>query len=283
MSNLTHRDIRRGGSSPPLRQAPPPRSHDTPVGDSGYQELQDEIRRLAATNAELLASVRPPSAADRSPATPDTSHGTTTVRIQAAGSDELRALREENTALRNRVYELEQILDKAADMEDAWVAKQKEYESLIDEKSELIRALHTKLAEAESGPRISKEDLPDAEELMELKRQLDEDRVRMKEDEESMMQQMQQMELTMSKERAELARQRAEIQRLQNDLNREIEIATRDPALRERLAALQRRPQESGIRKRPNLPATTPESPPAEQSPSPAIKSSGIFKRIFGG
>ena len=275
MTNLTHRDIRRGGSPASVRQPSAPRSHDTPVGDSDYQQLQDEIRRLAATNAELLASVRPSSSED-------TRHDVKTP--QPDGDAVLHALRQENAALRNRVNELEQILEKAADMEEAWMARQKEYENLIDEKSELIRELHEKLAEAESGPRISKDDLPEAEQLLELKRQLDEDRARMKEDEESMMQQMQQMELTMSKERAELARQRAEIQRLQSDLNREMEIANRDPGLRERLAALQRRPTDSGVRKRPNLPPATSEpQPPADQQASqPTQKNSGIFRRLFG-
>ena len=276
MSNLTHRDIRRGGLSAPPRQAPAPRNHDTPVGDTDYQGLQDEIRRLAATNAELIASVRPTSPQDTRLEMPIPRH-------DSSNPAELQTLREENTALRNRVTELEQVLEQAADMEDAWLARQKEYETLIDEKSEMIRVLHAKLAEVESGPRISKEDLPHAEELIEMKRQLDDERARMKEDEESMMQQMQQMELTMSKERAELARQRAEIQRLQTDLNREIEIATRDPGLRERLAALQRR-QDSGVRKKPNLPANTSEPAAAEQPPAQAAqKSSGMLKRLFGG
>ncbi len=69
--------------------------------------------------------------------------------------------------------------------------------------------------------------------MQELRRQLEED-------EESLMQQMRQMEMAMSKDRAELARQRNEIQRMHNELNHEIEIASRDPGLRERLVALQR-------------------------------------------
>lgn len=268
MTGATHREIHRSGMPLSPRQTTPARSHDTPVGDSDYRQMQDEIKRLAATNAELLASVRPAPAVET---TAEPSH-----------EADVQELLEENASLRRRVAELEEILEKAADMEDAWLAKQKEYEGLIDEKSEVIRALHLKVTELEQGPRLNKEDLPNAEELLELQRQLEEERQRMKEDEEAMMQQMQQMELTMSKERADLARQRAELQRLQADLNREMEIASRDPGLRERLAALQRR-QDSGARKMPPTPPTpTPAAPAPTQQSSSSAKQTGIFKRFFG-
>jgi hypothetical protein len=93
----------------------------------------------------------------------------------------------------------------------------------------------------------------------------------------------------MSRDRAELARQRNEVQRLHNELNHEIEIASRDPGLRERLVALQRLQGEIIGRKHSATPSApvTPPAPLAAITPAPAPssakkKSSGLLRRIFG-
>ena len=90
-------------------------------------------------------------------------------------------------------------------------------------------------------------------------------RRQLEEDEAALMQQMREMEMALAKDRAELARQRTELQRQQADFAREIESASRDPALRERLDIL--RPGQHENLRRDN------------QS---AEKGSGLIRRLFG-
>src|SRR5205823_10283145 len=117
---------------------------------------------------------------------------------------ELELLRGENSALQAKVDDLEQLLGMASqEGEDRWGERQREYESLLEEKSEVIRSLHQKLAELReraSGaqPKVeeeSTEPVPERQELLKLKRELDEQRRQIGEDEESMMAQMRQMEM----------------------------------------------------------------------------------------
>jgi len=206
-------------------------------------------------------------------------------------------IRMENAWLRRRVLELEQQL-VAGSTEDIWLERQKEYEALLEEKSEVIRMLHHKIHEMQevgappaSGSNGKQQTAPRDDELIALKQQLEEERQQLREDEESLMAQMRQMELMMSKERAELARQRTELQRMHEELNREVEMAARDGSLRDRLSALQRRHQEA-IRKPGPAPAGAPQPrtgsvPPDQPTPLPGPssdrpKSSGLLRRIFG-
>jgi hypothetical protein len=172
----------------------------------------------------------------------------------------------------------------------SWDERQKEYEMLLEEKSEVIRSLHLKLQEMQdmgAAPAASPATLGDVEKL---KKELEGQRRQLEEDEAVVTQQLREMEMAMSKDRAELARQRNEIQRLHNDLNREIEIAARDPGLRDRLVALQRLQGSVAGRKMP--PAAGPPansqsaSAPPAQTPAnvakPSLSQSGLFRRIFG-
>ncbi len=223
--------------------------------------LSDELNRLAAINAELVGRLR----------------GAASVQAakEAAGVDrgERGALQQENAELRIRVEELEQVL-LASSNEDAWAERQREYEALLEEKSEVIRSLHLKLQERpESARRPANEAVPREEELCQLKEELEDQRRQLQEDEESVMAQMRAMELALSKDRAELARQRQEVQRLQSELNREIEQAGRDSGLRERLQSL-RRPHEAA-RKEAGTAA------PAADAGGKNGKS-GLFRRLFG-
>src|SRR5262249_23589125 len=120
-----------------------------------------------------------------------------------------------------------------------------------------------------------------------MKKRLEEQRRQIEEDEDALMSQMRQMELALSKDRAEVARQRSELERLNADLTREIELAARDPGLREKLITLQRRQQtiaKAGVAsKPPQSPpghAGAPAPPPAKSSG--AKKSSGLIRRLFG-
>jgi DNA repair exonuclease SbcCD ATPase subunit len=184
---------------------------------------------------------------------------------------ELEILRSENAELRAKFDEIEQ----------AWNERQREYESLLEEKSEVIRALHLKIQQwqeaASGGGAPGAEGAPQAgpvnnaeehQKLLQLKRELDAQRHQLAEDEEALMVQMREMEMSMSRERAELARQRNELARIQSDLNRELEMASRDGGLRDRLAALQRRQEEAAS--------------VSNQTPTAKKTSSGLLRRIFG-
>lgn len=251
--------------------------------------LQDEMRRLAAINEELLKRIQPRSAAE----THHDSQHHDGNRNHAA--DELTSLRRDNAELRARVEALEAVA-KASSGDGLWAERQKEYEALLDEKSEVIRGLHLKIQELQDGGAAaapnSEQDIKD---VLAVKAELDEQRRQLEEDEASLMQQMRQMEMAMSKDRAELARQRNDVQRLQAELNREIENASRDPALRDRLVALQKLQNEISGRRQ-TSPTPPPQARPtlnskqtavlpkvSEPEPMPpAKKSSGLFGRLFG-
>ena len=251
------------------------RTSATALHDWGDDAVRQEMQRLANGNRDLRAAagLEPDSA-------------------QPGDSEELQRLRGENAELRQRVEELEMVLLERPEGEEDWGERQREYEALLEEKSEVIRSLHQKIQElreaavsAPSAPRGGPVDPGAQQQMLAMKRELEEARAQLEEDEEALMQQMRQMEMTMSRERAELARQRNELQRLHNDLRHEMEQAARDAELRERLQPLQRRQQEVTSR-RPslveiNVPAPEP-AKPDNQTPPPKKPGSGLFRRLFG-
>jgi DNA repair exonuclease SbcCD ATPase subunit len=210
----------------------------------------------------------------------------------AAPTTDQATLEEENRLLRERVAELEkQFSDNKPGGQD-WSEQQKEYEALVEEKSEVIRALHQKIQELQAaGASATAEgtsaELPVPGDLEQLRTQLEAERDQLRQDEESLMQQMTQMEMTMSRERAEMARQRNELQRLHSEIRHELEVASRDASLRDRLATFQRRHQEftgrkgTGSASEATAPPTTLETPPAGETPTPK-KTNGILRRLFG-
>ncbi|MCI0379937.1 MAG: OmpH family outer membrane protein [Gemmataceae bacterium] len=241
------------------------------------QELHAELERLAAINEELLGSAK-------------------VNGHSFANDEELARKRADNTDLLLRVQELEALLQAAATNEEAWLERQKEFEAILEEKSEVIRTLHLKIQEKHvekprEEPPVSDEVAKAAaldKEVQRLRRELQAQKEQLAEDEESLMAQMRQMEMSMAKDRAELARQRNDIQRLQSEFNHEMEMASRDPGLRERLASFQRRHKDTGAHRRPVLPAAAADAkvPPAPQPQPPQPKkpqSSGLIKRLFGG
>lgn len=244
------------------------------------EKLRDEMRRLSEINDELLGRTR--SDADIS-----------LPHVDPDPQGELLQLRAENAQLRQRLYEVEQVLEQVAATEEGWAERQKEYETLLEEKSEVIRALHGKVKEMQSAQASAPAANPgrssiSQEEYKDLKAELDEQRRQLQQDEESLMQQMRQMEMAMSRDRAELARQRSELQRIQSELNHEIEMASRDPDLRVRLQSLQRRQQDVLARK--GGAASAPKPAPARVEPAhdeetPTTdnpRKSGFFGRLFG-
>ena len=180
--------------------------------------------------------------------------------------------------------QLEQLLHLAGGGEEMWLERQQEYEKLLEEKSEVIRTLHLRLQEQPASSGHAPSSCPgkivggQAEEILRLKRELEEHRLQLQEDEEAMMLQMRQMEMAMAKDRAEMARQRCEIQRMQAEHDRGLEQASRDPQLQERLHNM-RRPETQAKLSRPGLP---PQAPPPGAPSSDGSKGSGILRRIFG-
>jgi len=230
------------------------------------ERLVDELDRLADESLKVRAELE--EQLDATAATP--------------GAEELQRLREENARLAGRLADLERIAETMHKEQAAWEGRQREYEGLLDEKSEVIRDLHRRLHEQ---PERSSANVPREDELIALSEELERERRQLKDDEEALMEQMRQMEVQMSRERAELARQRNELQRLQNDVRHELELAARDATLRDRLAPLQRRQQE--MMNRTGGPRAPESSAPTgaahqHQPPQSARKDSGLFRRLFG-
>jgi hypothetical protein len=240
-----------------------------------FGDFEEEMKRLSAANAELMQHF---GSGDN----PDT----TLEAAPNTDADELALLRVENAELKARLQELEAI--RSGQGEELWLERQREYEMLLEEKSDVIRNLHQKIQEIQesaiggcdipsgSSASVSSTRLGQAEEILRLKREMEEQRRQLEQDEEEMMGQMRQMEMTMAKERAEMARQRQEMLRLQADLAREIENSARAPELRERLQSLRRTP---------DLRQTPPPTPLADMpkpEPSNEPQSSGLLRRIFG-
>ncbi len=91
------------------------------------------------------------------------------------------------------------------------------------------------------------------------------------------MQQMRSMEVQMSRERAELARQRTDIERLHVKLQDELELASRESALRERLQPFMRQHQVM-MRNGSSEPPRVPSRKPLRQSLSiPLVPIAAVF------
>jgi predicted RNase H-like nuclease (RuvC/YqgF family) len=224
---------------------------------------------------------------------------------------EVEKLESENEQLRGIVEELHQQLEdmgKGGDSE-----REREFEAMLEEKTERIRELHARIRELETGgseePAGPKGDGPGDDELVALsdelerercqlereRQQLEDDRMQLREDEESMMRQMRDMELQMAKERAELARQRNELQRLHSEIRHELELAQRDAAVNERLKMLQRKTMleapaagsgsggNSGTVPVPRKKSMTGNVPVPPKKKDSGSGNSGFFGRFFGG
>lgn len=206
-----------------------------------------------------------------------------------AASFDVAELRRENAQLRELLDQARERLRQAEKAANHWKVREQEYENLLEEKSEVIRALHAQLEGGGENASSTDRRAPREEELISLQQELEQEREQLRQDEEALMAEMRNMEITMSRERADLARQRSELQRLQNELKHELEIASRDAALREKLAPLYRL-QDEILRRRPGTDSSSnhrPASQSAQEAPAPAPpaeksqKKSGFLRRMF--
>ncbi|HZU38399.1 MAG TPA: hypothetical protein VFA18_20915 [Gemmataceae bacterium] len=216
--------------------------------------------------------------------------------LRNGDSTDPQALQAEIARLREVIAQLEKELTTNSTGDSDWQQRQREYESLLEEKSELIRNLHLKIRELEQQPApkpppnedelvaMSEQLERDRNQLQQERKQLDDDLRQFKEDEETMTRQMREMEVQMARERAELARQRTEVQRMLEELRHELERYERDQGLNDRLGMLRQRYHEVSSRRTPvpsRTPPAEPETPNRAQSAQPA-KSNGLLGRLFG-
>jgi DNA repair exonuclease SbcCD ATPase subunit len=218
-------------------------------------------------------------------------HGVKPPSGEITIDEEIRQLRGEVHELQTRNLDLERTLEESGKFNEELLAeKQRELDTLVEEKTEVIRDLYRQIHDlegAEPPPSgTNNGSAPREEELLALSEELERERRQLKEDEESLMQQMREMEVQMSRERAEFARQRSELERLHSEIRHELELAGRDAALRERLAPLQRRHQDIVTRRGASPPAVNvPLRPAAAAAPPKSVpprKDSGLFRRFFG-
>ena len=227
-----------------------------------------------------------------------------------AGTDlqqELETLRSENDQLRALCVELEEALQEATQQQGgaSWDERVKEYEALLEEKSDMIRQLHqqlqearTALAEAESRAeqappppvvqRPANTPIPREEELLALSEELERERRQLQEDEQTLMEQMRHMEVSMARERAEMARQRNDLQRLQGEIRHELERLEKSGALQSKIENLKLKLQDFTHRRgaaplsTAGTPAASPAGPQAPSAPAAPPKREGFLGRLFG-
>jgi hypothetical protein len=171
---------------------------------------------------------------------------------------ELEHFRQENARFRTIIADLRMSLEDAQSKgNQATADRQKEYESLLEEKSELIRSLHLKIQELQDQKPVAPQ-TPKEEELLALSeelerercqlqqecKQLEEERNQFMEDEESMTKQMRDMEVQMARERADFSRQRSELNRVYEEIRREMDNIERNGLLNQRLSQLRQRFQD---------------------------------------
>jgi chromosome segregation ATPase len=221
----------------------------------------------------------------------------------AVVAEELAQLRDENEQLRALCTELEQALQEATAQhgDPNYEDRIREFEALLEEKTETIRELHQQLqtaqatigdleAERNSKPRPAGP-TPREEELLNLSEELERERRQLQEDEETLMQQMREMEMSMARERAEMARQRNDLQRVQSEVRHELERLERNGALQSKIDGLKSKLHDATARRgmansagaaSGQQQARSPATPPP-LTEAPKRDGGGLFGRLFGG
>jgi hypothetical protein len=235
----------------------------------------------------------------------------------AANDEALSQLQAENQELRQIIGELQQELEAASGkQENDWGDRQKEYEHMLDEKTEIIRKLHSDMQELRDQIRpptpredemfaMSEELERERSQMQQDRRKLEEEQRQLKEDEDVMTDEMRRAEIQMARERADMARQRTELTRISEEIRQELERIERDKGLSEKLVQLRQRhtdvmrgrsgPAPAPAPARPtgrpapaptqlsiDLDQETPPTPPAKPKDDPKKKDSGVLRRFFG-
>jgi chromosome segregation ATPase len=222
-------------------------------------------------------------------------------------------LRAENAELRALCFELEQALQESSQQNNNTdVAGQlREYESMLEEKTETIRNLHQQLQETQAtlaeveanasqaiesvqsvqAPQRPAGPVPREEELLALSEELERERRQLQEDEQTLMEQMREMEVGMAKERAEMARQRNDLQRLQGEIRHELERLEKSGAMQSKIDGLKNKLQDATTRRgaahgsvvHPSAQPVSQAAPQAAEAAQPApAKKDSLMGRLFG-
>jgi len=218
-------------------------------------------------------------------------------------------LRGENAELRALCFELEQALQEASQQEEGGggdaAVRLREYESLVEEKTETIRHLHQQLQETQANlqdvqalaaqaAQVSSSanrhtgPVPREEELLALSEELERERRQLQEDEQALMEQMREMEIGMAKERAEMARQRNDLQRLQGEIRHELERLEKNGAMQSKIDGLKNRLQDATTRRGAahgtnNNSAAQPVNPVQQPDADQPSQKNSFMGRLFGG
>lgn len=218
------------------------------------------------------------------------------------GAAQLDQLQTENAQLRSLCAELEQALQEATqNAADGAVYEERirEYEQILEEKTETIRQLHQQLEEtqaalqeavqspAASAPASPRGPLPREDELLTLSEELERERRQLQEDEQAVMEQMRQMEMSMARERADMARQRNDLQRLYGEIRHELERLERNGALQNKMEELKARLQDAASRRgaAPTAqakPGSSPSLPAVDPNDNAEATPKSFFGRLFG-
>jgi hypothetical protein len=198
----------------------------------------------------------------------------------------IELLKVENAQLRRRLAALEESLNGAGTKGEDWGEQDREFARIMEEKTDVIRELHVKIQELQAAipvPEQPPAQTPCDADLFALSDELERERTQLKDDEKTLMQQMRIMEVQMSRERAELARQRSDIERLHLKMQDQLELASRETSLRERLQPLVRQHQQmmrNGSAE--PGPRASKDQPPAQAAQIAPNTTSGLFRRLFG-
>src|SRR5262249_42676978 len=139
---------------------PNPDAHRKPLNGSRHARLTARTppSELEKALEEGLAATNLPWKEDRDRLAvedpePAAAHGEPQPTPQvSADQEELEQLRLDNAELRRTLAEYERAVAEYRQMEEAWAERQREYDMLLDEKSDLIRELHRRLQETQNPP-----------------------------------------------------------------------------------------------------------------------------------
>lgn len=241
-------------AAPPAKAAPEPANENL----SGMSEHEFE-QKLMQLKADLHGGNRLPTLEEM---LADSAHAS-----QAEDTDlpqQVEALKKDNERLRQIVEQARQRVQQAEKDAELWQAREKEYENMLEEKSELIRQLNQQLR----AQPVAQKDGPSEDELVALHQELQRERQIMEDDRAALEEQFRTLELQMAKERADIAKQRSEVQRLQAEFKRQMDILERESKVRGDMGEFIRLREEIQSIQSGGRPASRP-TPAPGSSPTP--------------
>jgi chromosome segregation ATPase len=206
------------------------------------------------------------------------------------------ALQAENAELRRQLEELRAQREADSKLHEQWRDLQEEYEARLEEKTEVIRALHVKVEELEVATLPVKRTPKDEEllamsedlerercQLQQEQKELEDLRKRLTEDERAMHEQMREMEMQMARERAEFARRRTDMQRILEEIRREIDKAERNGQLSQRLRQIRDQYSQNANKDEETEPTPSQAPPPIRPAAAEPKKpaDSTLLRRLF--